>query len=281
MFLKNSCGAILVLAGVLAGPLYTVPNARAQTVASPFIDHHEQTKSRLLAARHEGRLYAFIEIAMPEGWKTYWRNPGDAGGLPPTFDFSESENLAAARVRLPAPKRLTDRAGDTIGYKGRALFPVEIDAVSADKPVLLKLAGTFGVCREICVPVDASHDLTIDPVVVGEADEALVAAIAAVPRPAEGNTASLTARIVTGATPNILFEAAFPTGGSDADLFVEAPDGLYVPMVKRTGEGADGKVQFTSTFSSEAELKQLVGKLLTVTLVDQGGGVETQVTASP
>jgi DsbC/DsbD-like thiol-disulfide interchange protein len=258
-------------------------HAGAQTVASPFVDHHERAKSRLLAARHDGKLYAFVEIAMPDGWKTYWRNPGDAGGLPPTFDFSKSSNVTAAQVRYPAPKRLTDSAGDTIGYKGRALFPVEIAAAAADQPVHLKLAANFGVCRDICVPVDATHDLIVAPGVAGEADAWLVAAIAAVPKPAGSAAATLVeAKAIMGDTPHIQFELSLPDAdGSDADLFVEAPDGLYVPMVKRVDAAAAGRVRFTSAFASEAELKQVIGQRLKVTLVGKAGGIETDVTVAP
>src|SRR5207247_8452494 len=60
----------------------------------------------------------FRSIAIPGGWKTYWRSPGDAGGVPPEFDWQGSENLAAARVKYPAPHRLhDDKAGDAVGYK--------------------------------------------------------------------------------------------------------------------------------------------------------------------
>ncbi len=278
----RKCHLLALVLAAIGCVMIDAESAGAQSVASPLVDHHERAQSRLIAARHEGKLYAFIEIAMPDGWKTYWRNPGDAGGLPPTFDFTKSENVKATRVRHPAPKRLSDRAGDTIGYKGRALFPVEIDVVAADEPVRLKLSANFGVCREICVPVDASHELVVDPGVAGEADASLVAAIDAVPKTSEGNAASpVAAKAVTGEAPHILFEAKFAEGGDgDADLFVEAPDGLYVPMVKRVG-AVGGNVQFTSSFDSDAELKQVIGQRLKVTLVGKTGAVETEVTVTP
>src|SRR5436309_312013 len=78
--------------------------------------------SRLLA----GNGIAGVELQLPEGWKTYWRTPGDAGGVPPTFDWSKSDNLASVKVLYPAPKRFSDRAGDTVGYKGTVVFPVEV-----------------------------------------------------------------------------------------------------------------------------------------------------------
>src|ERR1700761_2209238 len=40
-------------------------------------------------------LRAGIEIKLDNGWKTYWRYPGDSGA-PPTFDFAGSENVKSA-----------------------------------------------------------------------------------------------------------------------------------------------------------------------------------------
>src|SRR5690606_17942397 len=97
------------------------------------------------------------------GWKTYWRTPGDAGGLPPAFDWSASSNLASASVLFPAPSRFTDKSGNTIGYKGRVIFPVEIKPEDDAKPVSLKLAMQYGICKEVCIPVDANLEIELAP----------------------------------------------------------------------------------------------------------------------
>ena len=98
---------------------------------------------------------AGVELQLPEGWKTYWRFPGEAGGVPPSFDWSKSTNLESAQVLYPAPKRFTDKAGDTIGYKGTVVFPVRLkpkDAVEADRPAS---RSHYGVCKDICIPAEA------------------------------------------------------------------------------------------------------------------------------
>ena len=110
------------------------------------------------------RLLAFVEIELAQGWKTYWRTPGDAGGLPPSFDWSKSSNLASAKVLYPAPMRLTDKSGDTIGYKEHVIFPVEIKAQGrseADR-AQARLCN-IGICKDICVPVDAKLEVEIAP----------------------------------------------------------------------------------------------------------------------
>src|SRR5262245_12928000 len=81
----------------------------------------------------EAQLRAGVEIKMQPGWKTYWRYPGDSG-VPPHFDFSDSENLKSATVLYPAPRVFTDETGQTLGYKERVIFPVVVSPKQAGKP---------------------------------------------------------------------------------------------------------------------------------------------------
>ena len=60
-----------------------------------------------------------------QGWKTYWRMPGDAG-IPPQFDWSGSQNVKSVEVLWPAPQRFIDSGGETVGYKDRVVFPLRI-----------------------------------------------------------------------------------------------------------------------------------------------------------
>ena len=69
-----------------------------------------------------------LKIKLKEGWKTYWRYPGDLG-VPLVLDFSASQNVKAVIVRYPAPMRFPDGAGgNSIGYKGDVILPLECGA---------------------------------------------------------------------------------------------------------------------------------------------------------
>ena len=73
-----------------------------------------RSAARLIAASSpakDGTLHAGIEIRLDQGWKTYWRYPGDSG-IPPQFDFSASENVKAVTVLWPAPQRFDDGGGE-------------------------------------------------------------------------------------------------------------------------------------------------------------------------
>ena len=49
------------------------------------------------------------------------------------------------------------------------------------------------------------------------------------------------AAFLEGGAPHLTIVARFPLGDRGADLFIEAPDGLYVPMAKRLPESAKEK----------------------------------------
>ena len=46
-----------------------------------------------------GVLKAIVEVDLEPGWKTYWREPGSSG-IPPLFNFSESENVQDVKVHI-------------------------------------------------------------------------------------------------------------------------------------------------------------------------------------
>lgn len=100
-----------------------------------------------------------VEIALSPGWKTYWRYPGDAG-IPPRFDWNGSENVANVEVFYPAPKRITDGAGqNSIGYEDNVIFPLRITPKDSSKPVALRLKLDFATCEKICIPAEANLSL--------------------------------------------------------------------------------------------------------------------------
>jgi DsbC/DsbD-like thiol-disulfide interchange protein len=242
-------------------------SARARLVAGPPAD--KSAKAYL----------AGIEISLDDGWKTYWRMPGDAG-VPPLFTWTRSTNVASVRVLYPAPHRMKEAAAETIGYTKAVLFPVEVVPRDAGKPVALALEAEFGVCREICIPAQAELSLALAPASLdGAAPPAILAALERVPRPQAGRRAGdprlerATASLA-GPSPRLLIEAAFPVGATGADLFVEAPGGIYVPLPKRLPDAADGTLRFEVDLSRGGTAKDLAGKTLTLTLVSDGGASE-------
>ena len=256
--------------------------ARAQGVslppgASPWVKGYNST-ARLLAgttAAPPGRsVLAGIDIRMNDGWKTYWRQPGDAGGLAPVFDWSASTNLKSARVLYPMPERIKDPTGQTIGYKKAVVFPVEIVPADATKPVVLRLALEYGICREICVPAEARLELTVPPELASMPTD-LAAALSRVPRrvdqPRPGDPRiERASAVLTGPTPALTFEIS----GAPTEVLVEATAGSYLPMTRRVGE-TGGVVRWVVDLKGVEDLADLKGKPLTLTIAGKSGAIET------
>ena len=253
-------------AGEMATPWVETPSARVRLLGGA-------------AAQPGAPIQAGVEISLAEGWKTYWRTPGEAG-VPPSFDWSGSRNTASIKVSYPAPMRLIDPAAEMIGYKKSVLFPIEIEPLTPSQAVDLRLALEFAVCREICIPAQASLQLTLPPGLgKGAPAPQLAAAREQVPRAKAAQRAgdpsvSRVEAKLSGPAPSLEIEAKFPAGAAGADLFIEAPDGLFVPMAQKLSDGSEGSVRFLVDLSRGGSAEELKGKRLILTLVSDAGASE-------
>ena len=167
---------------VLKMSLWLAPAAMALALAAPAIaatgDWAQGQKAmvRLDASGvgSNGTIDGAIEIALPAGWKTYWRNPGTAG-IAPTFDFSASHNLAKPAVSFPVPQVVDDGYSVTNVYIGGVVLPFRAAVTDPAKPVELVLTVRLGACEDVCIPEEVMAHLTVPP---GENDPATEAILA-------------------------------------------------------------------------------------------------------
>ncbi|MGL4234662.1 protein-disulfide reductase DsbD domain-containing protein [Tabrizicola sp.] len=122
-----------------------------------------------------GAHMAAMDLTLAPGWKTYWRSPGDAG-IPPTFDWSGSENVKSVRIHWPAPEVFHTNGMQSIGYHEHLVLPLEITPIDPTRPVRLSVEMALGVCDEICLP--ASLELASDLTPPGAPDASIKAALA-------------------------------------------------------------------------------------------------------
>lgn len=238
---------------------------------------------RLVGMRWKGgeaHYLAGLEVALDDGWKTYWRMPGDSG-VPPVLSWAGSTNLDKATLLYPAPVRMKEAGGEAIGYRGTVLLPIAIAPKETDTPVSLKLSLEFGICREICIPATQAFTLELSPGKAGTLAPSLSAALDRVPRPhharRKGDPELKRVRLAgSDAAPILEIEGIF-RNSERADIFVEAPDGFYVPMTKRAPGGRGDVVRFVSEVSPSL-LRDLQGKPLILTLVDDSGATEARWT---
>jgi DsbC/DsbD-like thiol-disulfide interchange protein len=227
---------------------------------------------------------AGVQLQLDDGWKTYWRNPGDSG-LPASFDFKGSKNLKDAKVLWPAPHRFTDPYGTSIGYEKEVVFPVLISPERADRAVDLDLKLDYAICKDICVPAEARLNLKLEPGTANPTafDPIISRYLGKVPSKASPQGPKLPSiRKAKGEldrdAPLIVVDAHFPDGIAGADLFVEGPGNIYIPPPQSKDVGENGAVRFTIDLGEAADGSALKGKTLNLTLVSDHGQSETRWT---
>ena len=221
-------------------------------------------------------LLAGVQLRMNSGWKTYWKNPGDSG-VPPSFDWSGSKNLKHAEVLYPAPHRFADANGTAIGYDDEVVFPVKLTPEREDKPIELKLAFAYGLCKDLCIPNDVSLGLAL-AADAGKGDALLLENfLARVPKPAKSGVLPGVNRIeakLDGDAPELVVDAVFPPGATGNDLFVDAGD-VFVPVPRPLGPVIGGEQRFAVIFASPSESAAVKSRTLALTLVSDQGSTET------
>ncbi|MEM9763115.1 MAG: protein-disulfide reductase DsbD domain-containing protein [Pseudomonadota bacterium] len=235
--LAASIGAAMLLAapGV-------VPEAGAQQVVSrggSFLDAKLLPGGRM----DDGRQAAALVLKVKPGWKTYWRQPGEAG-VPPEFDWTASGNLADIEVGWPAPVVFQSFGYQTLGYGGRVVLPLTLTPERAGEPVELRLSAMFGVCRDICVFEQVDRAVSVPPAASSLHDGVIAAGRAAMPLDAAASGVALEACRIAGAgeTRAVTAEFSLPdsVGASTMPVIVvEGPTGSWVepPLLYASADG--------------------------------------------
>ena len=104
--------------------------------------------------------YFGVKIELKEGWKTYWKNPGDAGA-PITIEFNDPSIENKLKVLFPFPEKFTDHGVSTIGYEGQVIFPVRIQKSEIEK-INEKINLDYLVCKDICIPISETKNLNLN-----------------------------------------------------------------------------------------------------------------------
>lgn len=190
---------------------------------------------RMEGARH----MAALRIRLDDGWKTYWRAPGEAG-IPPLFDWSGSQNLTGVTIHWPAPQVFQNGGMRVIAYRDELILPLELHLADPDAPLNLQLSADFGVCHDICIPMQAA--LQADLNAAKSRDPAIIAALMDQPEPGSAKM-----RCTIAPTPGGL-RISITAPHPPADAVIELSDpGAWIgePVVRAEGRGlrAEAEVQ--------------------------------------
>lgn len=102
------------------------------------------------------------------GWHTYWINPGDSGE-PTSITWTLPDGFQAGDIAWPRPQRIPVGPVMSYGYTEEVILPVLLRTPAGLTPgtrVTLRAHASWLVCEKICIPEEASVELTL-PVVAG------------------------------------------------------------------------------------------------------------------
>lgn len=103
---------------------------------------------------------AGLNVKLEDGWKTYWRSPGEVG-LPPEVDWSASQNIESVDFQYPAPTRFRAFGIENFGYSHEVLFPLQVTLKDAGQPAVLAGDVSLLVCSDVCIPDDFTLSLAV------------------------------------------------------------------------------------------------------------------------
>ena len=227
-----------------------------------------------------GNQMVAFHLSLVDGWKTYWRAPGDAG-IPPSFDWTGSQNVAAVRFHWPRPKVMTVGGMQTIGYSHELVLPVEIIPKDRAQPVTLKAAVDLGVCSDICVP--ASFEVAAALPRPGASDDTIHRALRQ--RPSTAKEAGVTA-VSCEITPQkdgmrLKVQMRLPsTGGSEVVVVEPGLHGVWVSAadVSRSGQDLHAEVDLVAAGSGAITLQR---DAIVLTVLGKHRAVEIKGCAAP
>ena len=134
----------------------------------------------------------------------------------------------------------------------------------------------FGVCREICIPAEASFKQTIEPHDFTRWPPELAAAVAALPVPSgqsSGRTAPAIKRIAPVSRSDgqhaLIIDVHFPGGSDGGDLFAERGDGIGLAMTKVIARPSPEITRFRLPIEDDAEWAKLGETGLALTMVSK------------
>ena len=103
-----------------------------------------------------------IRFQIDPDWHIYWKNPGDSGE-PPSVRWSLPGGITAGPIRWPVPIRVFTAHLASYAYEGEIVLPVTLRAPKtlARSPVTIRADVSWLVCKEDCIPGDATLSLTL------------------------------------------------------------------------------------------------------------------------
>jgi thiol:disulfide interchange protein DsbD len=108
-------------------------------------------------------IWVALEFNIRDGWHTYWRNPGDSGQAT-SLAWTLPQGFTAGDIVWTTPHRFELPPLVNYGYAKHAVHLVEITApreLKTGSLATLQAKASWLVCSDVCIPGDATLQLTL------------------------------------------------------------------------------------------------------------------------
>ena len=278
--LHRFCAKIGVFLALAAA--FALGQARDGLAAAGPWAENEQASVRLISSGattgESGEVQLGLHFKLADGWKIYWRSPGDAG-FPPSTDWSASSNLADVNKSWPVPHRFSLFGLETFGYGKEVVFPILAKVERLGEGLKLRGQVNYLVCDEICIPhnQEISLDLAAGP--DSRSPEGFLIDSYAALVPDDGTRAGWTlqsANLVGDMeAPSVEVVATASSPFTEPDLLLEGPPGFTFgkPEVELSDGGKTVLLRAAVGKNSVAQ-GVIEGKQIKVTVTDGNKGME-------
>ncbi|EKT59484.1 protein-disulfide reductase DsbD family protein [Providencia sneebia] len=225
--------------------------------------HNDHAQVRLLSSSQKnGKVALLLDVQLQDGWKTYWRSPGE-GGIAPEIEWQSPVNQMD--WLWPAPSRFNVEGISTQGYMGNPIFPI---IINSDEE-LDKLSGTLtlSTCSNVCVLTDYPFELDLTEPEPDDFEWAFNQAKGKVPP-----TTGLVHNYDVGFAEDQLTINLQKVGGShwreNADIFTDLPEGttLSEPRIHVSGDKLTATIDVKDDWGGKAP--DLTGEKLSFVVTD-------------
>lgn len=252
------------LLGLLLLWLPTAWAADAGWITSPDNNH---ASIRLRADTTDaGQTRLLLDVKLENGWKTYWRSPGE-GGVAPGIKWQQS--LPPVKWFWPVPARFDVAGITTQGYHDRVTFPMLVEGKAGDK---IEGVLTLSTCSNVCLLTD--YPLSVVPTSADpEFAHDYLKAMGQVPVES-GLTDALRAEYRPGL---LVIEAERAEGWTKPGLYLDSPEDtdLGKPDMRIEGQKLQARIPVTDSWGDKAP--DLKGQSISLVLADSGIAEESRV----
>lgn len=251
----------------------------------------DNTSVRLFVANLEPKinskkLLVGLHFKLKDGWKIYWRSPGDAG-YPPKLNWSQSENINNIDFKWPIPSRFSISDIETLGYKNEVVFPIYFNIKDSTKNILLRANLNYLACNKVCIPYSAKLFLNANTEIARDIsalnNKLITKYLAQIPIIDNNNLFKLESiiyrravsdRISTIQNGTLLIKFKSSSPFKNPDLLIEGPELTF--FGKPNFDTSKNKLLTTIKVPfTEEDNTSLINKKLKLTLIDNGIAVET------